>query len=182
VIGGSGEHTDGILVCIQFDADSLESLLYSCEEQEEVTALWHVEMDDMVCALASCPGGGRVAAASRSRVTTHSGANGDVLHSMCAEGIVYTIGYSPSGDWIAAAGSDEQVHVFDVRAGTRRIVLARNGVDRSCCCNTACINALLFLNEGTVLSGGYDKEVTAWNWNFEIDGSSTADCSEAIGP
>ena len=105
-----------------------------------------------------------LAAAAGSVVTLHDGASGAALRRLCAgrDGVLYALAFSPSGDCLLAAGSEEVVHGFLVPAGTRRAVMRLTRSGWAGGLNTATINALAFVDGGGFVSGGYDAAITRW--------------------
>lgn len=160
VIGGCGDEADGQLVCVYVDISS-DNFLFDAEDEEEPPLLWTAEHDHAVYALTAIPTVARFAAAAGSIVAVHDSATGGILMRMAATGTVYSIGLNPRAEWLVAAGSDECIHIFDAKAGTRKMVLANPDGDHSCCLNTACVNTIVVGNT-SVFSGGYDKCVTEW--------------------
>ncbi len=72
-------------------------------------------------------------------------------------GDVRALAFSPDGAWLASAGGEGEVRVWNVAEGTclRTIVAHKDGVD-----------AIAFATDGLwILSGGNDKTVKLWNRN-----------------
>ena len=136
--------------------------------------LWMSEYDAPVFALAERPVAAEaratpsvptlLAASAGSVVFLHDASSGAALRRLVAgDGVLCALAFSPSGACLLAAGSEEVVHGFRVPEGTRRAVIRltrsrwAEGVF-----NTATINALAFIDEGSFVSGGYDMACSRW--------------------
>ena len=104
-----------------------------------------------------------LAVAAGCAVVLHEASSGAALRRLLAgDGVLYALAFSPSGTCLLAAGSEEVVHGFRVPAGTRRAVIRLTRSRWAGCFNTATINALAFIDEGSFVSGGYDMACTRW--------------------
>ena len=117
-----------------------------------------------------------LAAASGTVVILHDASTGAALRRLAAgrDGLLNALAFSPCGRCLLAAGSSEVVHAFHVPAGTRRAVVRLTRSGWSGGLNTATINALAFVGEGSFLSGGYDATLTRW----QLEPVATRDAPE----
>ena len=72
------------------------------------------------------------------------------------------------------------VHGFRVPEGTRRAVIRLTRSRWAGAFNTASINALAFIDEGSFVSGGYDCACTRWQLAAQTDG--TGEGADDLGP
>lgn len=172
-IGGSGGESAGTLECIRLgaacadgDPDGVRTLWTSEDYEAPVFALAasRVAADAAADDPTTSTTPTLLAAAAGSIVVLHDAASGAALRRLVAgDGVLCALAFSPSGTCLLAAGSEELVHGFNVPAGTRRAVIRltrsrwAEGVF-----NTATINALAFIDEGSFVSGGYDMACTRW--------------------
>lgn len=184
-VGGS-DGDAGRLHCLRLGAACADG------DPDGVLPLWTSEYEAPVFALAASapaavatvaadapdtpPTTTLLAVAARSIVFLHDAASGAVLRRLVAgDGVLYALAFSPSGTCLLAAGSEEVVHGFKVPAGTRRAVvrLTRSRWAEGVF-NTATINALAFLDEGSFVSGGYDMACSRWQLSAPTDGPDAA--------
>ena len=105
-----------------------------------------------------------VVAATGHVCALHQRETGTVLRLLAAGcGVLYALALNANGDCLLAAGSEEAIHAFNFPSGTKRAELhLPRGSARDCGCNTATINALVFVDDRTFLSGCYDAATTRW--------------------
>ena len=154
----------GLLLWLQMDLD----LLLRADEDDDCPfdALqlgWRAEHEAPVYAVAAAEPSLLVAATGHACVL-HQRETGAVLRRLAAgSGVLYALALSPGGDCLVAAGSEEVVHVFNFPSGTKRTELyLPRGSAWDCSMNSATINALAFLDDRTLLSGGYDAVTMRW--------------------
>jgi WD40 repeat protein len=71
-------------------------------------------------------------------------------------GVIHTIAYSPDGKYVAIAGSDKSIYIFDAATHSLSIVLVGH---------TNPITSIAFSPDGgTVLSSSTDASIKAWSW------------------
>ena len=117
-----------------------------------------------------------LALAAGSVVTLHDAASGETLRRLAAgDGGLYALAFSPDGTSLLAAGSEEVVYGFRVPVGTRRAVIRLTRSRWAGGFNTASINALAFIDDGSFVSGGYDCAVTRWQLRAEPTESAELD-------
>lgn len=162
LVGGCTDE-DGQLVCIGLDPEQLEEAAY-CSDEEGAEVLWKLQFAQSVLALALHPSLDQAAVGHGNACTLLDSNSGEVLLELSVEGLVYALAFAPAAgkSWLAVAGADECVGIFDCDTGTRRTTLALGHAVKPCCMNTSCILAVAFWDGDTVFSGGYDKAVTMW--------------------
>ena len=174
-VGGSDGGAAGRLRCVRLGAACADG------ESDGARTLWVSEYDAPVFALAVSPlaagaplmppSPALLAVAAGSAVVLHHAGSGAVLRRLVAgDGVLYALAFSPSGSCLLAAGSEEVVHGFRVPAGTRRAVIRLTRSRWAGCFNTATINALAFIDEGSFVSGGYDMACSRWQLAAPTDG------------
>jgi len=129
------------------------------DEDEELPTRWQTRHAKSVLDVQHISTAGWGAAASGEHCIIHDLCNGTEVYRVQSSGRIYCL--LSSHRFLALCGADEAVHVFDLHTGTRHGVLRLNDT-HTCCLNTSCILAGVFIDGMHVVTGGYDKKLTFW--------------------
>src|SRR5690606_16221076 len=77
------------------------------------------------------------------------------LHLTGYNDALNTVAFSPDGRWVAAAGVEHRIYLWDMAAGG-----TLNGAFAA---HDGEINSVVFLNDSTLLSASRDRKILMWN-------------------
>jgi WD40 repeat protein len=71
-----------------------------------------------------------------------------------SEGNIYTVEFSPDGRFLASAGEDKDIQIFNISSGT---------LEQTLIGHTSGINKVIFASDEILISAGKDKTICFWN-------------------